>query len=113
MFAEQLNSEILDSKIEIEQLVNKSVNHFAYPNGDYSVREVDLVKKSGYRSARTINSNVIRISDDLYELPNIGISDDATINVLCLQISRLPIRVKNLIKNGRFNGIYSPINIEL
>ncbi|MBF0275605.1 MAG: polysaccharide deacetylase family protein [Nitrospinae bacterium] len=51
---EQAIAEIGGSKKELEKIVQKEVNLFSYPNGvrkDFLQRDVDIVKKSGYRYA--------------------------------------------------------------
>jgi len=42
--------EIKGSKSKLEKILNQSVTHFSYPNGDYSQREIDFLKKCGYKS---------------------------------------------------------------
>jgi peptidoglycan/xylan/chitin deacetylase (PgdA/CDA1 family) len=83
----QCRQEIVDAKEELEQLLSQSVVHFAYPNGDYSAREILLVRSAGYRSARTLDVGWNDISSDPYRLRAMCVEDDASINVLCAQIS--------------------------
>jgi peptidoglycan/xylan/chitin deacetylase (PgdA/CDA1 family) len=45
--------EIAESKHELERLLGRPCEHFAFPNGDYGERELELVRAAGYRSART------------------------------------------------------------
>lgn len=46
--------EILESKLMLEKIINKKVTSFCYPAGMYTKRDVMLVKKSGYLTARTV-----------------------------------------------------------
>ncbi len=43
--------EISHSKEIIEEWINKEVKYFAYPNGDYSNREISFLKRFGYTLA--------------------------------------------------------------
>ena len=108
---DEVNGEIYDAKIELEAILNKEVNHFAYPNGDFTSRELELIKKSGFKSIRTINCDNIKDKVDVFNLPVLGIDDNDSINMLVVQLSRFPKRFKNLIKTGSFSGNYSPIKL--
>jgi peptidoglycan/xylan/chitin deacetylase (PgdA/CDA1 family) len=48
-------AEIADSKRSLESLLGVPIAHFAYPNGDYTQRDIALVKSAGYASARTVD----------------------------------------------------------
>jgi peptidoglycan/xylan/chitin deacetylase (PgdA/CDA1 family) len=48
---EESKHEILHSKQMIETWTNKEVKYFAFPNGDYSNREVSLLRRFGYTLA--------------------------------------------------------------
>jgi peptidoglycan/xylan/chitin deacetylase (PgdA/CDA1 family) len=50
---ETAHLDILESKSALEQHLGKKVHHFAYPFGDVSPREVELVYKSGCLTAVT------------------------------------------------------------
>lgn len=43
--------EIKCSKEELENIINKQIKYFAYPNGNYGLREIEILKKSGYKAA--------------------------------------------------------------
>jgi peptidoglycan/xylan/chitin deacetylase (PgdA/CDA1 family) len=46
-----VNSELTKSKLDLEDNYQVKIVSFAYPNGSFDQSAVDLVKKSGYRSA--------------------------------------------------------------
>ncbi len=96
--------EIGDSKESLDKLLNEPVEHFAYPNGDYGEREVQYVKKCGYGSARTLDLGWNDVDSDPYRLKAIGIEDDASINVLCGQMTGLFAYLKYLCHGSR-NGM--------
>jgi peptidoglycan/xylan/chitin deacetylase (PgdA/CDA1 family) len=50
---EAAHMDILESKSALEKHIGKKVHHFAYPFGDVSPREVELVYKSGFLTAVT------------------------------------------------------------
>lgn len=51
-----LVDEILNSKKAIEDRLQIKVNYFAYPKGKYNEKIINLVKKSGYTKAFTVDS---------------------------------------------------------
>lgn len=79
--------EVADSKTFLEELLQKPIEHFAYPNGDYREREARFVKTCGYHSGRTLDIGRNGIDADPCRLKAIAIEDDASINILRAQIS--------------------------
>jgi len=71
---ESAHMDILESKSSLEKHLGKKVNHFAYPFGDVSPREVELVYKSGFLTAVTTRmGNIFRISSHhLLTLPRLN-----------------------------------------
>ena len=71
---EMAHLDILESKSAIEKHLGKKVHHFAYPFGDVSPREVELVYKSGFLTAVTTRmGNIFRNhSHHLLTLPRLN-----------------------------------------
>jgi peptidoglycan/xylan/chitin deacetylase (PgdA/CDA1 family) len=61
-------NEILNSKLEIENKINRNVDVFCYPSGDYAERELSFIKESGFMAALTVSPGVNRKSTSLLEL---------------------------------------------
>jgi peptidoglycan/xylan/chitin deacetylase (PgdA/CDA1 family) len=95
--------EIGGSKESLDVLLNKPVEHFAYPNGDYGEREVEYVRACGYRSARTLDVGWNNADSDPYRLKAIGVEDDASINILSGQLTGMFSYLKYL-WHGSFRG---------
>lgn len=74
-----LFDEIVGSKIKLEEIIGKSIDLFCFPNGDYSERALELVKRH-YKSAVTTKKGVVYARDitDLHKLTRIGVHDDIT-----------------------------------
>lgn len=53
---DQANYEISEDKKQLENIINTKVNIFAYPYGDYNDEIIGLLKKNGYKGARTVVS---------------------------------------------------------
>jgi peptidoglycan/xylan/chitin deacetylase (PgdA/CDA1 family) len=99
--------EIESSRTEVEQLSQKPCLDFSYPNGDYGEREVELVRKAGYRSARTVDLGWNSASTDPFRMKCLGTSDDASINRLAGDLSGVSGWVARL-KVGSLTGRHRP-----
>lgn len=67
--------EISESGKILEKWVDKKITGFAYPNGNYSAREIELLKEAGYQMAFTTDENYLTPENitELYTLPRIEI----------------------------------------
>lgn len=94
---EKRQQEIRESKNVLERLLNRPIEHFAFPNGDYGQSEVQFAINCGYRSARTLDFGWNDMSSDPYRLKVMEIQDNATINILCAQISVIFPLIRKLV----------------
>lgn len=108
---DECKEEIFQSKIDVETMIGKECKHFAYPNGDYSEREIELLKEAGYRSGRTVDLGWNDLDTDPFMLKTSGISDNASINWVAAQLSGVPIYIQYLFK-GSLNGRYPSIKLD-
>ena len=95
--------EIVQSKQEIEHLIGGECRHFAFPNGDYADRELELVRRAGYRSGRSVDVGWNARGADLRRLRVLGVTDDASIHVLAAQLSGVPMYLRYLLR-GSLSG---------
>lgn len=65
----EADDEIAQSKVYLEKILQKEVTAFCYPYGDYNDEMKGLVKKHGYKLARTTKRYAFDISQDTFELP--------------------------------------------
>ncbi len=71
-------SEILESKIRLEEILGVPVNSFAYPYGtrsDYTAETIAIVRQVGYSCACSNFPEVIRRGSDRFQLPRILVRD--------------------------------------
>jgi len=78
--AEEIESEILESRRCLEQRLQRKVDFFCYPNGAYDKRAYQLVQKT-YRAAVTTESGVIAGGQglDVHRLPRIPSAESAAL----------------------------------
>jgi peptidoglycan/xylan/chitin deacetylase (PgdA/CDA1 family) len=93
--------EIAASKRELEARLGRACPHFSYPNGDYLAREVELARRAGFASARTIDLGWTRPDTDPFRLPCFGIADDASVPMLEAQLSGIPGYVRRRLQGQR------------
>ena len=89
----ECKQEILGSKMDLEKYLGIERLHFSYPNGDYTEREIEIVKAAGYRSARTTDLGWNSISTPPYKLKAIPISDNAGLIRFRAELTTIPQRL--------------------
>ncbi len=89
----ECRQEILGSKVDLEKLLGIECSHFSYPNGDYTEREIEIVKTAGFRSARTTDIGWNTLETAPYQLKTIPITDDAGLALFRAQLTTIPQRL--------------------
>lgn len=102
----ECQDEIADSKAELETLLNKHCEHFAYPNGNYGAREVAMVKAAGYKTARTCDVGWNDHHSDPFRLRTIIIADDASVGWFAVQLTGIPLFAKYMFQGGGWRGLF-------
>lgn len=97
-------AEIGDSKHEIEALLSNTCEHFAYPNGNYGEREVELVRAAGFKSARTCDIGWNDQHSDPFRLRTIIIDDTASTLRFAAQLTGIPVFLRYVREGGGWRG---------
>ncbi len=95
--------EIAGCKAALEERYGLRVSALAYPNGDYSPREVAMLKAAGYTCGLTIEPGYNEATTDLYHLRRIPLPDDATISEVLVKTAgvwALKDRILRLLGSG-------------
>jgi peptidoglycan/xylan/chitin deacetylase (PgdA/CDA1 family) len=87
--SERAEAEIARSKLDLQTRLGHEVYALAYPNGDYSEREVRLAERAGYRCALTLDRGFNTARTPLFKLRRICIPDDADQHELLVKVSGL------------------------
>lgn len=96
--------EIVRSKDEIETLIGRPCEHFAYPNGNYGQREIEIVKGAGFKTARTCDAGWNDHRSDPFRLRAIIIDDDASPTWFAAQLTGIPLFLSYLRRGGGWHG---------
>ena len=89
----ECKQEILESKVDLEKFLGVECSHFSYPNGDYTEREIEIVKAGGFRSARTTDIRWNTLDTPPYQLKAIPITDDAGLTLFRAELTTIPQRL--------------------
>lgn len=95
---EESQYEIVQSKDQLEKEFNLSVNALAYPNGDYSEREVLLARQAGYTCAALVGHGYNDAATDLFKLRRLSVSDNDDTKLLAIKASGLWSYLKYIFK---------------
>ena len=95
----ECRQEILGSKTDLERLLKVECSHFSYPNGDYTEREIEIVKAGGFRSARTTVIGWNTLETTPYQLKTIPIADDAGLALFRAQLTTIPQRINKWVRS--------------
>ena len=99
----ECKQEISGSKTDLETLLGIECSHFSYPNGDYTGRELEIVKSGGFQSARTTDIGWNTLDTPLYRLKAIPITDDAGLALFRSELTTIPQRLSRWV-NSLFRG---------
>ncbi|RKU33134.1 polysaccharide deacetylase [Candidatus Poribacteria bacterium] len=89
----ECKQEILGSKTDLEGIWGIECTHFSYPNGDWSEREVEVVKAGGFRSARTTEIGWNTLDTSPYQLKAVPITDTAGLTLFRAELTTIPQRI--------------------
>lgn len=94
---EQAGAELEESIRHLEQKFGLAVFALAYPNGDYSNRELSLARLVGYTCAVTVDGGSNASSTDLFRLRRTAVDDRDSVDAVIVKASGLWRLVKRLI----------------
>ena len=79
--------EIFNAKKLLEKDYGLKINAIAYPNGDYSERDIELSKQSGYKCGITVDFGYNTIKTDIFRLKRLDVNDAGDINEFIVKSS--------------------------
>jgi peptidoglycan/xylan/chitin deacetylase (PgdA/CDA1 family) len=92
--------EIFESRKILENWLNREIVHFAYPNGTYSQREMEILKICGYQMAFTTNPKYITRQNitQAYSIPRVDILETVSFSENICRMTGLWFKKKELIR---------------
>lgn len=117
---DSLRREVCDSKTQLEQIIQQSVDHFSCPGGRYNRRVIALAREAGYKS---VSTSLIRINSpdtDPFTLGRIAMFKDCSLNAfaaLCagngLRRMRAQSVIRGLAKRSLGNSLYDGLRAKI
>ena len=77
---EKSQFEIVESQKTLENWTKKSVQFFAYPNGNYTQREINVLKSNGFQMAFTTKPEYVTLNSfkSPFEIPRFDVLEDVS-----------------------------------
>lgn len=94
----EIVAEITTAKSRLEKQLSTTINYFAYPKGAYTKGAVEVVKKSGFKAAFSMDDNEISRGSDLYILSRIGINASHSLSEFPTLFTLLVQKVRRILK---------------
>jgi len=85
----EAREEIFGSKKILEQDFGLRINALAYPNGDYSERDMELIKQAGYDCAIAVDFGYNTLKTNPYRLKRLSVDDTDSVDAVCVKVSGL------------------------
>lgn len=101
--------EIAGCREILEQNFHLNINAMAYPNGDYSERDIELIKQAGYACAITVDYGFNSIHTDPYRLRRLSLDDTDNIDAVAVKASGAWTYLLNLIGKRRTTGLMDAV----
>jgi len=83
---DEAEKEIVDSKREIEQRLNKKCPFFCYPGGRYNKEIIDVLKNNEFKAARSTINGYVQKGDNPFELKKVPVRSTASFFLFKLKI---------------------------
>lgn len=96
------HDEIAGSRAELEEKYGIGVYALAYPNGDYSQRDIDMARAAGYRCGVTVDAGYNDMTSDPYRLRRLSVNDATTTTELMVKASGCYALVKNILRRPAY-----------
>lgn len=98
----EAQEEIVAAKQKLESDFGLPIRSIAYPNGDYSERDIALSKKAGYECGITVDYGFNTIRSDLFRLKRLSVNDSDNLDELAVKASGVWAFFKT--RNGKKQG---------
>ena len=78
--------EIMQSRLDLENQFNCTINHFCYPYGSHNDEIIEITKDAGYSTATTVNRGRAKYGDSLFTLPRVSITHRTFVHLFLIKI---------------------------
>lgn len=100
--------EIAESKRQLSTDFGLEVNALSYPNGDYSIRDIQMAKDAGYDCGITVDSGYNDRNTDLFRLKRFSVNDAKTTAELMVKASGCYALLKHKLRKPSYGFKAAP-----
>ena len=75
----ELGREIVDAKLQIEQIVGHAIAHFSCPGGRYDERTLETARRAGFRTVANSRFHANSVATSPYELGRVAMLRDSSL----------------------------------
>ena len=101
---EVAEEEVAGPKRILEPITGAPVTAFAYPNGDYCPRDIELLQSFGYTCGLTVDHGFNRPTDDPFKLKRLSVDDTGNLDALSVKASGVWAILTAIIARRRLSG---------
>lgn len=105
---EQLRRELEESRRQLECWTGRPVRFFAFPNGEFDSRDLEILRECGYRFAATTENAFVAPGIHPYRVPRFSVADNISFAEALCNLTGVwrPVilRVKTLLKHAPGQG---------
>ena len=116
----ELKREIVDAKLQIEQIVGHPIEHFSCPGGRYDQRTLQIAREAGFATVANSQYYANSPTTSHYELGRVGLLRDVTLDQFianchgrALWKKRLPYQVRRSAQRVLGNQAYDRLRAAL
>ncbi len=116
----ELKREIVDAKLQIEQIVGHAIEHFSCPGGRYDQRTLQMARQAGFETVANSQYYANSPATSHYELGRVGLLRDVTLDQFIanchgrgLWKKRLPYQVRRSAQRVLGNQAYDRLRAVL
>ncbi len=85
----ELHEELVNARTDLKAMIPYALDHVAFPNGDYTDREIAFLSQNGFQSGRTTKVGWNSMHTNPYALKVNAITDTASLAKMKFQLSGL------------------------
>jgi peptidoglycan/xylan/chitin deacetylase (PgdA/CDA1 family) len=97
----EAKNEIFESKTQLENILKKQIVAISYPFGDYSEREIELCKQSGYKCGITVDYGFNTIFTNPFKLKRLNVNDTDNLDEFIVKSSGLWAFLKTMNRKSK------------
>ena len=97
---EKSKMEIIASKTKLQNILKTEINSIAFPNGDYTEREVAIAKDCGYKVGTTVEDGFNNDKTDLLKLKRFSLLDNSSLDECIAKTSGCWYFLKKIFKKS-------------